>query len=140
MNPILVLAEFVFTEDGEAEFLPYLDRTLKEIRDTDGCLQAVVWNRPGRRYQFSTLWSYEDAVEGWVMNEFHTTILMPSFRKWCVEGCFGEYVLSMDHERARKCASCGRWTKDAPGWNESHPNRCARCAEQLAVPQYAVGE
>ena len=55
--PLLVVAEFVFTEAGEAEFLVHRDRTLDECRAIDGCLQAVLWERPGRRYQFSTLWT-----------------------------------------------------------------------------------
>lgn len=134
MVPLLVLAEFVFTDGGEEEFLRHRDRTLAEIRGIDGCLQAVLWARPGRRYQFSTLWTDGQAVTRWVENEFHRTILMPGFRKWCTEGCFGEYRLETDHKRARKCASCGRWTQDVPGWDESRPGACQKCAAGLAPP------
>ena len=132
MTPLLVLAEFVFSEDGERAFLAHLDRTLDEVRATDGCLQAVLWNRPGRRYQFSTLWTDADAVTRWVENEFHKSVLMPGFRKWCTEGCFGEYRLAADHQRARKCASCGRWTQGLPGWNEAQPAHCDKCGARLA--------
>ncbi len=134
MVPLLVLAEFVFTEDGEAEFLHHRDRTLDEVRGIDGCLQAVLWTRPGRRYQFSTLWTDVEAVTRWVENEFHRTILIPGFRKWCTEGCFGEYRLETDHKRARKCASCGRWTQDLPGWDESQPRACDKCGIGLSQP------
>jgi hypothetical protein len=131
---LLVLAEFVFTEEGEAAFLPHLDRTLAEVRATDGCRQAAVWTRPDRRYQFSTLWSDADAVRRWVENEFHRTVLMPGFRNWCTEGCFGDWALAADHERARKCASCGRWSRALPGWDERGPSACAKCGAELARP------
>ncbi len=131
MTPLLVLAEFVFSEEGEAQFLPHLERTLAETRATEGCLQAVVWSRPGRRYQFSTLWTDAAAVKRWVDNEFHRSVLMPGFRKWCTEGCFGEYRLEQDHRRARKCAACGRWTQALPGWDEARPADCSRCGAKL---------
>jgi len=134
MTPLMVLAEFVFTEEGESGFLPHLERTLDEIRGIEGCLQAVLWTRPGRRYQFSTLWSDPDAVTRWVENEFHQSVLMPGFRKWCTEGCFGEYTLATDHQRARKCASCGRWTQALPGWDEGRPAGCEKCGAPMPVP------
>jgi len=134
MTPLLVLAEFVFTEEGEVELRRHLDRTLDETRRTPGCLQAVVWTRPGRRWQFSTLWTDSDAVALWVANEFHRGVLMPGFRKWCIEGCFGEYTLQSDHERARKCASCGRWTQELPGWDEARPAACGKCGAAMAAP------
>ena len=130
-SPLLVVAEFVFSEEGEAQFLPHLDRTLAETRGVDGCLQAVVWTRPGRRYLFSTLWDDAAAVKRWVDNEFHRKVLMAGFRKWCTEGCFGEYTLASDHKRARKCASCGRWTQALPGWDESRPSACGKCGAEL---------
>lgn len=133
-SPLLVLAEFVFTEEGEAAFLRHRDRTLEEARSVEGCIQAVLWSRPDRRYQFSTLWSDAAAVTRWVDNDFHRTVLMPGFRKWCSEGCFGEYTLETDHERARKCASCGRWTRDLPGWDEHRPGSCKACGAGLAHP------
>lgn len=134
MKPLLVTAEFVFTEEGDAEMARHLERTLDEVRRIEGCLQAVVWTRPGRRYQFATLWSDAGAVTRWVENEFHRTVLMPGFRKWCTEGCFGEYLLEQDHERARKCPSCGRWTRALPGWDEGVPAACAKCGAGLGVP------
>jgi len=134
MTPLLVTAEFVFTENGEAEFLRHRDRTLAEVRGSDGCLQAVLWVRAGRRYQFSTLWTDADAVAHWVANEFHRTVLMPGFRQWCSEGCFGEYRLETDHRRARKCAGCGRWTQALPGWDERAPAVCAKCGDPLPKP------
>lgn len=132
--PLLVTAEFVFTEAGEREFEAHLDRTLEEARGVAGCLQAVVWKRPGRRYQFSTLWIDEAASARWVANDFHRKVLMPGFRRWCSEGCFGEYSLARDHERARKCSSCGRWTQALPGWNEGNPLACQKCDDRLALP------
>lgn len=134
MEPLSVVAEFVFSAEGEAEFLVHLERTLAETRATQGCLQAVVWTRPDRRYLFSTLWTDADAVECWVANDFHRRVLMPGFRKWCTEGCFGEYRLAKDHDRARRCGRCGRWTKARPGWDEARPEVCGQCAGPLAVP------
>src|SRR5205823_1074854 len=81
-EPLLVVAEFVFTEEGDAEFGQHLERTLAEVRSIEGCLHAVVWRRPNRRYRFSTLWSDRQAVTRWVENEFHRVTLMPGFRKW----------------------------------------------------------
>jgi hypothetical protein len=134
VTPRLVVAEFVFSEDGEGSFLPHLDRTLAECRAVEGCLQALVWTRPGRRYLFWTLWTDSAAVGRWVENEFHQKTLMPGFRRWCTEGCFGEYGLDEDHERARKCASCGRWTRTLPGWQEERPSECGRCGAGLQPP------
>jgi len=128
-----VLAEFVFTASGESEFLAHRARTLAEVRAIDGCLQAVLWSRPGRRYQFSTLWVDSSAVTRWVENEFHRSVLMPGFRSWCSEGWFGEYRLASDHRRARRCAACGSWTQAEPGWNEAVPASCRRCEAALAA-------
>lgn len=132
--PLLVVAEFVFSEDGEREFLVHRDRTLDEARGVDGCIQVLLWSRPGRRYLFSTLWDDALALKRWVDNAFHRQVLMPGFRKWCTEGSFGEYLLAADHDRARKCGSCGRWTGDQPGWDESVPSACSKCGVGLDVP------
>lgn len=134
MEPVLIVAEFVFTEQGEAEFRALQDRTLEEVRAMSDCLQAVLWTRPGRRYLFSTLWSDVSAVGRWVDNEFHRTVLMPGFRKWCSEGCFGEYALQQDHARARRCPACGRWSQGLPGWDERQPDACQKCGGALAGP------
>jgi hypothetical protein len=134
VKPLLVTAEFVFSEAGELEMRRHLEQTLAEVRQTPGCLQAVVWTRPGRRYQFATLWSEPAAVTRWVENEFHRSVLMKGFRNWCTEGCFGEYLLEQDHERARKCPSCGRWTRALPGWDERAPAACDNCGARLETP------
>lgn len=134
MTPLLVLAEFVFTEEGEAEFLRHRERTLEEVRGVEGCLQAVLWTRPERRYQFATWWTQASAVTRWVENEFHRSVLVPGFRSWCSEGCFGEYALERDHRRARRCPACGRWTQALPGWDEAGPGACGKCGAALEVP------
>jgi quinol monooxygenase YgiN len=127
-----VLAEFRCTEAGDAELRRQLDRTLAETRAVEGCLQATVWERPAeRRYLFTTHWSDREAVRRWVENEFHRTVLMPGFRRWCSEGSFGDYVLDADHDRARKCPACGRWTPGRPGWSEQVPAACRQCGQKL---------
>jgi heme-degrading monooxygenase HmoA len=130
-EPLLVVAEFVFTEEGDAEMQRHMERTLTEARSIEGCLHAVVWSRPGRRLLFSTLWSDRQAVTRWVENEFHRRTLMPGFRKWCTEGWFGEYRLEVDHPRAMRCATCGRWTQGQPGWSEVEPRSCRNCSKAL---------
>lgn len=131
-QPLLVLAEFRCSEAGDAELRAHLGRTLAEARGVEGCLQATVWERPAeRRYLFTTLWSDRAAVERWVANEFHRTVLMPGFRRWCTEGAFGNYLLDADHDRARKCAACGRWTRARPGWSEAVPEACRQCGRGL---------
>jgi quinol monooxygenase YgiN len=131
-QPLLVLAEFRCTEAGDAELRRHVDRTLAETRAVEGCLQATVWERPAeRRYLFTTLWTDREAVRRWVENEFHRTVLMPGFRRWCSEGSFGEYVHDADHDRARKCPACGRWTPGRPGWSEQVPATCRQCGREL---------
>ena len=134
MTPLLVLAEFRCCEDGDAELRKQLDRTLEEVRAVEGCLQATVWERPAeRRYLFTTMWSDREAVRRWVENDFHRTILMPGFRRWCTEGAFSEFSLETDHDRARKCPSCGRWTGGRPGWSEQGPATCRQCGRDLVA-------
>jgi hypothetical protein len=95
----------------------------------------MLWERPAeRRYLFTTYWTDSDAVKRWVANDFHRTTLMPGFRRWCVEGAFSEFALATDHDRARKCASCGRWTPGRPGWGEREPSKCRHCGASLARP------
>lgn len=133
MAALLVLAEFRCSEDGDAELRGHLDRTLVAVRAVAGCLQATVWERPAeRRYLFLTWWSDAEAVGRWVDDEFHRTVLMPGFRRWCVEGSFSELTLAADHDRARKCAACGRWTAGRPGWSEQGPATCRQCGAPLA--------
>ena len=133
MTPLLVLAEFGCSDTGAAELRAQLDRTLHETRSVAGCLQATVWERAAeRRLLFVTFWSGADAVRRWVLNDFHRTVLMPAFRKWCVEGSFSEVsAAEPEHARARKCDSCGRWSQAKPGWSEAEPTACRQCGASL---------
>ena len=132
MEPLLVLAEFGCTESGETELRKHLEQTLSETRATEGCLEATVWEQPdARRFLFTTYWTDGAAVARWVANEFHRTTLMPAFRRWCVEGAFSEFTLSTDHDRARKCGACGRWTPGRPGWSQQGPTGCRACGGAL---------
>jgi quinol monooxygenase YgiN len=132
MTALLVLAEFRCSEEGDAALRGHLDRTLREARAVEGCLQATVWERPAeRRYLFTTVWSGRDAVGRWVESEFHRTVLVPGFRRWCTEGSFSEFVLDADHDRARKCPACGRWSRARPGWAEDGPTQCRQCGTAL---------
>jgi quinol monooxygenase YgiN len=131
-----------FAEGLTEELRAQLERTLAETRAVEGCLEATVWERPAeRRYLFTTYWTDGEAVKRWVANNFHKTVLMPGFRRWCVEGSFSEFAQSADHDRARKCASCGRWTAGRPGWSEREPSKCRQCGAALASnpPSAAVG-
>lgn len=131
-SPLLVVAEFRCSEDGDAELRRHLERTLSEARAVEGCLQATLWERrEERRYYFTTFWTDRDAVQRWVDNDFHRTVLMPGFRRWCTEGSFGDFRLEVDHDRARKCSACGRWTAGRPGWSESGPSACRQCGAAL---------
>jgi hypothetical protein len=132
--PLLVLAEFVCSIDGDVDFRAHLDRTMTEVRAIDGCLHAALWQRPERRYQFSTIWRDRAAVRRWVDDEFHRTTLMPGFRRWCTEGWFGDFVLDADHARARRCPSCDRWSRGEPGWREVEPATCGKCGARLPDP------
>jgi len=134
MSLLLLVAEFVFTEEGEAAFEHHRARTLDEVRSIEGCVQAVLWAREDRRYQFSTLWSDDAGVGRWVENEFHQSVLMPGFRSWCTEGCFGEYRLETDHPRARRCGRCGRWSQAPSGWDERSPRACRHCDAAIDPP------
>jgi quinol monooxygenase YgiN/ribosomal protein S27AE len=127
MEPQLVLVEFGFTEDGEKEFLAQLDRILDEVRSIDGCLEAIVYKRPERLYLFYTLWRDQAAIDRWVQNEYHRTVLMANFTKWANEGWFGYWHLGADRKRVRKCPSCGRWAQAQPGWKELSLSQCPRC-------------
>lgn len=134
MAELLVLVEFVCSEDGETPFREHLPRTLDEVRSIEGCLQAHAWQRPDRCYLFYTLWRDNDALDGWMENTFHREELMPSFRQWCTEAQFSFYDMTDDHERVRKCTSCGRWSRGSPGWDITLPNVCRNCGAPLADP------
>jgi quinol monooxygenase YgiN len=132
VTPLLVLAEFGCSEAGEAELRRHLEQTLRETRAIEGCLQAGVWERAAeRRFLFATFWTDSASVTRWVENEFHRMTLMPGFRRWCVEGAFSEFTLAADHDRARKCGACGRWTSARPGWSEQGPATCRQCGGAL---------
>ena len=134
MNALLVLAEFRCSEAGLAELRKHMEQTLRETRAVQGCLQAEVWKRPDeRRFLFTTYWTDSAAVTRWVENEFHRVTLMPGFRKWCVEGAFSEFTETVEHDRARKCPACGRWTTARPGWSVSGPKTCRQCGGALGT-------
>ncbi len=140
MEPLLVLVEFGFTEEGEKEFLTHLDRLLEEIRSVDGCLDVIAYQRPERMYCFYTLWSDQAAIDRWVQNEFHRTILMPNFTKWSNEAWFGYWTLRTDRPRVRRCPSCGRWLRGQPGWMEARPAQCTRCGANLPAHASLSGQ
>ncbi len=135
MGPLVVIAEFACSEEGDPEFRQKLDRTLDEIRSVPGCLQATLWSRPDRRYQFFTVFTDSDAVSRWVQNQFHREVLMPGFRRWCTTGWFGEMRFDKDHLRARKCLGCGRWTQAEPGFDERTPAACRHCGAAIPAPE-----
>jgi quinol monooxygenase YgiN len=137
MPPLLVLAEFRFSAEGEHQFAPHLERTLSEVRGIEGCLHADVWQQPGRRYLFHTVWTDRTGVDAWVENTFHRSVLMPGFREWCIEGWFSYWGLESDHNRARKCLACGRWTQAQPGWDGRLPDACRQCGQPLPSPDPA---
>jgi heme-degrading monooxygenase HmoA len=65
--PLLVLAEFRCSDEGDAALREQLARTMQEVRSVEGCLEASVWERPAeRRYLFTTYWSDREAVRRWV--------------------------------------------------------------------------
>lgn len=77
-----------------------------------------------RIYEFYTVWESRDALDGWMTNEFHRSVLMVNFRKWMVQSVFDYWTLADDNARARKCPACGRWTQEKPGWSAVHPSTC----------------
>jgi quinol monooxygenase YgiN len=134
VEPLVVIAEFACSEQGDAELRQHLDRTLEEVRSDPGCLQATLWSRADRRYQFFTVFRDAEALRRWVDHPFHREVLMPGFRRWCTTGWFGELRFEQDHRRARKCPACGRWSQSDPGYDERLPERCARCEAPLEPP------
>jgi hypothetical protein len=138
MEPFVVVAEFACTEDGWRELERHLDRTLREVRATPGCLHAASWTAPGRRIHFLTYWDDPGAVARWVDNAFHREVLMPGFRRWCREGWFGDLRLVRDHDRARRCPACGRWSRARPGFDGRGPTVCRHCSATLDAGGDAV--
>ena len=132
-RPLLVLAEFRCTPEGDVALREQLPRTLAEVRATPGCLQAGLGERPAeRRYLFTTYWADGDGVGRRVENEFQRSVRMPGFSRWCSEGSFGELRLEADHDRARRCGACARWTSAPPGWSEASSAACRQCGASLA--------
>jgi len=80
--PVMTLAEFGFTGDGEAAFLEVLPQMEREVRSVDGCREYRLWRGPAGEYVFFVVWDDQAAVDRWVQNEFHRTTLMPAFRRW----------------------------------------------------------
>lgn len=131
-KPLLSLVEIGFREEvAEAEFKAVLPRMEQELRSIEGCLEARTFVGAGRRYFFFTVWKDEAALQRWVDNEFHRTTLMPGFKRWCDEAWFGYWSLFKDNDRVRRCAKCGRWTREQPGWSTAGPAKCSRCGAEL---------
>lgn len=138
MEPLLTLVEFAFTEEGEAAFRVVLPQMESEVRSIQGCLEYRLYRGAGGEYLFYNVWDDRAAVDRWLHNEFHRTVLMPAFRKWATLGWFSYWDLSGDNNRARKCMACGRWTQSLPGWDAKIPTECSRCGAPMpSVPGQA---
>lgn len=130
-EPLLSLVEMAFTEEGEAAFLEVLPRMEDEIQAVPGCFEYRLYRGRGGEYLFYTVWDGQAALDLWVANEFHRSVLMPAFRKWATLGWFGFWDLARDDNRARKCLACGRWTQSKPGWDAKIPTECSRCGARM---------
>lgn len=117
--------------EGEQSFLDVFQQLEREIKGIAGCLEYRVYRGPDRLYLFFVVWQDREAVQRWVENEFHQTVLMKNFRKWCKEGWFGYWNPAGDRLRARRCMHCGRWTQAQPGWSMEEPARCRQCGESV---------
>ncbi len=136
-EPLLTLVEIGFRDDGaEQEFRAVLPRMEQELANIEGCLEARTFIGAGRRYLFFTVWQDEAALQRWIDNEFHRTTLMPSFKRWCDEAYFGYWSVFKDNDRVRRCANCGRWTREQPGWSSKGPVNCGRCGADLAPEKH----
>jgi quinol monooxygenase YgiN len=132
MEPVLTLVEMGFRdEETEQAFRDVMPRMETELAGIAGCLENRVYQRPGRRYVFVTVWEDRAAIQRWVDNEFHRTVLMVNFRRWTDEGWFSYWNMLEDHNRVRKCPACGRWASGQPGWSAQGPTTCARCGAPL---------
>jgi heme-degrading monooxygenase HmoA len=130
--PMLVLVEIGFrdeqTEQAFHEVSPQMERELAAI---PGCLESRVYRGPDRRYLFFTVWEDRRAIQRWVDNAFHRSVLMANFSRWADEGWFSYWNMLQDNSRARKCMSCGRWTRGQPGWSARGPTTCVHCGASL---------
>ena len=132
MEPVLTLVEMGFRdEETEQAFREVMPRMETELAGIPGCLENRVYQRPGRRYLFFTVWEDQAAIQRWVDNEFHRTVLMVNFPRWTDEGWFSYWTTLEDHDRVRKCPACGRWASGQPGWSATGPTTCARCGAPL---------
>ncbi len=87
-GPLLLLVEMGFSVEGEQALLDVIARMDDELRSIPGLLEYQRFQRPERAYLFLTVWENQDAIDRWVANEFHRSVLMPGFRKWAVEATF----------------------------------------------------
>jgi quinol monooxygenase YgiN len=117
--------------EAEQAFLEVLPRMQVELSAIPGCLESRHYIRPPRRYLFFTVWSDQEAIQRWVDNEFHRTVLMVNFTRWADEGWFSYWRSLKDHDRSRRCATCGRWSQARPGWSTEEPSHCRRCGAAL---------
>lgn len=129
--PFLTTVEIGFTEAGEEAFQGVLARMEQELKSVPGCLEYRLYQRPERVYLFFVVWEDRAAVQGWIENEFHRTVLMPGFRQWCNLGWFGYWDMAQDNNRAKKCLQCSRWTQAQPGWKGDVPQVCRQCNAAL---------
>lgn len=132
MEPLLTLVEIGFRDETtEQAFHEVLPQMRAELAGIPGCLENRIYQRPDRRYLFFTVWESREAIQRWVDNEFHRTVLMTNFTRWADEGWFSYWSSLEAHSRSRRCPQCHRWTQGAPGWSSRVPDQCARCGASL---------
>ncbi|MBI2886375.1 MAG: antibiotic biosynthesis monooxygenase [Chloroflexi bacterium] len=135
--PVLTTVDIRFASwEGEQAFLDIYQQFEGEVKRIPGCLDYRVYRGPDRLYLFFVVWEDRTAVQRWVDNEFHRTVLMASYRRWCKEGWFGYWDPAEDHSRTRKCMECGRWTQAQPGWSMAGPASCRNCGHRLAAEEH----
>ena len=129
-TPLLVLAEFGCSETGDAELRAQLERTLAETRAVEAASRRPSGSAPPSAATCSRP-TGPTARPSRAGSRTSSTVRRScrGFRRWCIEGGFSEFTLAADHDRARKCASCGRWTQGRPGWSEHAPSACRQCSE-----------
>mgnify|MGYP005856657963 CR=1 FL=1 len=128
--PLLALAEFVFSEEGERAFQETQKRMEEELASIPGFLGYRPLALGDRRYLLLSLWEGEEALDRWVQNPFHRSVLMANFREWCLESWFAYGDTA--RPRVRRCRACGRWTRAEPGWDPHKPDRCVHCGRSWA--------
>ncbi len=132
MAVVLTTVEMTFrTAEAEAEFQKVFPQMEQELGSIPGMLESRTYRRGPGTYLFFNVWESAEAIQRWVDNEFHRTVLMPSFRQWCSLGWFGYWDEREDHPRSKKCMACGRWTRAHPGWDAGVPDTCRNCGAKL---------